>query len=221
MSAGGDEDATGPSLAGFLLKHPGKGLFRKYKKRWFALGNLSLSYAKTEGGPPLRTIRCRDVISCTGIPGIPVKAKAAHDGLGIALHFEDRAIVLLAPDPIAREQWIQAIGIAQKIDNGEMAAAPPSAAPPPPAVSAHPPSASPPADSPSPASSAPPASSRRGGDAGAGSGSGSWVPAIFSSRYSAVILSRVLEATFALVILNSLALARTSLLGIPTFLAIS
>ena len=52
-------------------------------------------------------------------------------------------------------------------------------------------------------------------------GSVSGVPAICSSRYSAVILSRVLEATFALVIPNSLALARTSLLGIPAFLAIS
>ena len=51
--------------------------------------------------------------------------------------------------------------------------------------------------------------------------SASAFPAICSSRYSAVILSNVLEATFALVMPNSLALARTSLLGIPTFFAIS
>ena len=42
-----------------------------------------------------------------------------------------------------------------------------------------------------------------------------------SSRYSAVILSSELEATLALVILRSLALARTSLLWTPRFLAIS
>ena len=57
-----------------------------------------------------------------------------------------------------------------------------------------------------------------GSSAGA---SGSGLPAICSSRYSAVILSSVLEATFALAIPSSLAFARTSLLGIPIFLAIS
>src|SRR6266404_1028243 len=77
-----------------------------------------------------------------------------------------------------------------------------------------------------------------GGKGGGGSGgaetirTGSWgrggsvtatglAPPSFSSRYSAVILSSELDGTLAPVMPSSLALARTSLLSIPSFFAMS
>jgi hypothetical protein len=70
-----------------------------------------------------------------------------------------------------------------------------------------------------------------GGDGGAAAGGGSWgggaaaggggsVLAISSSRNSPVILSSELEGTLA-AMPNSLALARTSLLSMPSFFAMS
>ena len=119
----------GPSMQGYLLKHPGKGFMRKYKKRWFVLEDLNVSYAKDDKTPPIKSIRCRDIISVTGVPGVPIKAKRKYNGCGFALHYESRAIVLLAESPVEREQWLQALGMAQQIDNGELPAASAGASP--------------------------------------------------------------------------------------------
>eukprot|EP00912_Choanoflagellata_sp_UC4_P001499 UC4_evm3s945 len=94
------------SKEGYLVK---QGQFRKsWKRRWFALQKMSLSYFRDVSDAPNTPIKVLDLNKCIGISAC-TESESLIDQNCFRLTLLDRTLLLKAPSRLDMEQWIEII----------------------------------------------------------------------------------------------------------------